>query len=53
MSPHAAVVLVAAAVVGLVITTLTVVSGVHPATAAATGLTAAGASTTVLRTLIR
>ncbi|MFJ2264032.1 hypothetical protein ACIOKD_38075 [Streptomyces sp. NPDC087844] len=53
VSLHTAVVLLAAAVIGLVIATLTVLSGAHPATAAVAGLTAAGAGTTVLRTLIR
>lgn len=53
VSLHTAVVLLAAVVIGLVIATLTVLSGVHPAAAAVAGLTAAGASTTVLRTLIR
>ncbi|MEV7141839.1 hypothetical protein [Streptomyces tauricus] len=53
VSLHTAVVLLAAVVIGLVIATLTVLSGAHPATAAITGLTAAGASTGVLRNLIR
>ncbi|MEU0650149.1 hypothetical protein [Streptomyces umbrinus] len=53
LSLHTAVVLLAAAVTGLVFGALTVVSGAHPGTAAVTGLTAAGASISVLRTLIR
>ncbi|UPZ26359.1 hypothetical protein MUK60_42730 [Streptomyces sp. LRE541] len=53
VSLHTAVVLLAAAVIGLVIAALTILFGVRPATAAVTGLTAAGASVTVLRTLIR
>ncbi|MET9561824.1 hypothetical protein [Streptomyces tauricus] len=53
VSLHTAVVLLAAVVIGLVIATLTVLSGAHPATAAITGLTAAGAGTGVLRNLIR
>ncbi|MFD9195641.1 hypothetical protein ACFWCA_46490 [Streptomyces phaeochromogenes] len=53
MPLHTAVVLLAAAVIGLVIAALTVLSGTHPATAALAGMTAAGASITVLRTLIR
>jgi hypothetical protein len=52
LSLHTTVVLLAAAVIGLVIAALTVLSGAHPATAAIAALTATGASTTVLRTLI-
>lgn len=48
-----AVVLLSALVLGLVIGGLTALTGVHPATAVIAGLTTAGASTTVLRTLIQ
>ncbi|MFJ7334372.1 hypothetical protein ACIQU3_21255 [Streptomyces sp. NPDC101110] len=48
-----AVVLLTALVLGLVIGGLTALTGAHPATAAIAGLTAAGASTVALRTLIQ
>ncbi|PWS47651.1 hypothetical protein DLE01_30080 [Streptomyces sp. FT05W] len=53
ISLHTTVVLLTALVIGLVIGGLTALTGVHPATAVIAGLTAAGASTAVLRTLIR
>ncbi|RSS72382.1 hypothetical protein EF911_23275 [Streptomyces sp. WAC06128] len=50
---HTAVVLLAAAVIGLVVGLLTVATRVPPASAALAGLTAAGFSVPILRSLIR
>lgn len=53
LSLHTTVVLLTALVIGLVIGGLTALTGVPVATAVIAGLTSAGASTPVLRTLIR
>ncbi|MFC7841858.1 hypothetical protein [Streptomyces sp. NPDC057382] len=50
---HTAVVLLTALVLGLIIGGLTAITGAHPAAAVIAGLTAAGASTAALRTLIK
>ncbi|MEU5666533.1 hypothetical protein [Streptomyces longwoodensis] len=53
LSLHTTVVLLTALVIGLVIGGLTYLTGVSVATAVIAGLTSAGASTPVLRSLIR
>ncbi|GHG60412.1 hypothetical protein [Streptomyces griseocarneus] len=53
MSLHTAVVLLAAVVIGLVLGGLTALAGTSASGAAVVGLTSAGASVPVLRSLIR
>ncbi|MGW7330141.1 hypothetical protein ACWGIU_16400 [Streptomyces sp. NPDC054840] len=53
LSLHTTVVLLTALVIGLVIGGLTFLTGASAAAAVIAGLTSAGASTTVLRSLIR
>jgi hypothetical protein len=53
LSLHTAVILLTAIVIGLVVGGLTVLTGVQVATAVLAGLAAAGASVSVLRSLIR